>query len=323
MYIYQPKLPQRGGTLMKNLKSLKRDRVNRALESIFYYPLTIVEAPMGYGKTTAVREFLALKGIPVIWTSFLSKDDTASWFWERLAAEIGKFDKVAEISLRKLGVPADMLQTAEIISILNEMNYKPNTVLVVDDFHLTKSMKITALFRRFVMEMPDDFHIIILTRDTTNLNITELTVKGLCNVITQSTLRFTDSEIRDYCSLMGFTAGEDETRRIGDYTGGWISLIYLIMLGLERGIPVDRTGAINELVEKVLYNAYDERIQRFLLRLSVMDIFTAEKAAYITQEEESEEILKRLRRENAFITFDEAAGVYIIHNVLLDFLRGK
>jgi LuxR family maltose regulon positive regulatory protein len=76
-------------------------------------------------------------------------------------------------------------------------------------------------------------------------------------------------------------------------------------------------------VEKVLYNAYDERIQRFLLRLSVMDIFTAEKAAYITQEEESEEILKRLRRENAFINFDEAAGVYIIRNVLLDFLRGK
>ncbi|MCR4429615.1 MAG: S-layer homology domain-containing protein [Tepidanaerobacteraceae bacterium] len=33
--------------------------------------------------------------------------------------------------------------------------------------------------------------------------------------------------------------------------------------------------------------------------------------------------LKKLRRENAFVAFDEAAGVYKIHNVLLDFLRGK
>jgi len=48
---------------------------------------------------------------------------------------------------------------------------------------------------------------------------------------------------------------------------------------------------VNELVEKVLYNAYDEHIQRFLLRLSVMDSFTAEKAAFLTQEGESEKIL--------------------------------
>jgi LuxR family maltose regulon positive regulatory protein len=308
---------------MKKRKILKRDRVNRELTSIFEYPLTIVEAPMGYGKTTAVREFLALKGVPVIWTSFLSGDDTAHGFWERLAAEIGKFDKAAEGRLKSLGVPADTPQTTMAISIINEMNYKPGTMLVVDDFHHARSMRVTALFRRFVMEMPDDFHIVIMTRDTTNLDIAELTAKGLCNIMSQNMLRFTDSEIRDYCSLMGFKAGEGDIRKIGDYTGGWISLIYLIMLGLERGIPVDRNGTVNELVENVLYNAYDERIQRFLLRLSVMDIFTAEQAVFVTQEEKSEEILKKLRRENSFITFDEAAGVYRIHNVLLDFLRGK
>jgi LuxR family maltose regulon positive regulatory protein len=54
-----------------------------------------------------------------------------------------------------------------------------------------------------------------------------------------------------------------------------------------------------------------------------MDSFTVEQAVYVTQEEKSEDILKKLRRENAFIAFDQAAGGYIIHNVLLDFLRGK
>lgn len=308
---------------MKMRKTLKRERINRELTSIFKYPLTIVEAPMGYGKTTAVRDFLALKGVPVIWTSFLSEDDTAHDFWERLAAEIGKFDEVAESRLKSLGVPADTPQTAMAVSIINEMIYKPDTTLVIDDFHLAGSMRVTALFRRFVIEMPDDFHIIILTRDTTNLDITELSAKGLCYIVSQNILRFTDSEIRDYCALMGFTASEGEIRRIGDYTGGWISLIYLIMLGMERGIPVSRNGNINELVEKVLYNAYDEPIQRFLLRLSVMDSFTAEQAVFVTQKEKSEETLKKMRQENAFIAFDEAAGVYKIHNVLLDFLRGK
>lgn len=313
----------KGESPVKKLKALRRDRVNRALEDIFKYPMTIVEAPMGYGKTTAVREFLDLKGVPVIWTSYLSEDDKASWFWERLATEIGKFDKVAEDRLKSLGVPSDTPQTLMAITIINEMVYQPDTTLVVDDFHLAKGMKMTSLFRRFVMEMPEDFHIVILTRDTTNLDITELYVKGLCNVVSQNTLRFTENEIREYCTLMGYTVGEKEIGKIGGYTGGWISLIYLIILGMERGISVDRNGAINELVEKVLYNPYGEHIKRFLLRLSVMDSFTAEKASFITQIEESEIILAKLRRENAFITYDEAAGVFIIHNVLLDFLRGK
>jgi LuxR family maltose regulon positive regulatory protein len=170
---------------------------------------------MGYGKTTTVREFRALKGVPVIWTSFLSEDDTARGFWERLAAEIGRFDGAAASRLKSLGVPADTPQTAMAVSILNEMDYKPDTVLVIDDFHLARSMRVTALFRRFVMEMPDDFHIAILTRDTTNLDITELSAKGLCNIVSQNTLRFTESEIRDYCALIGFTAGEGDIRKIG------------------------------------------------------------------------------------------------------------
>jgi len=192
---------------MKKRKTLKRERINCELTSIFKYPLTIVEAPMGYGKTTAVRDFLTLKGVPVIWASFLPEDDTARSFWERLATEIGKFDKTAESRLKSLGVPADAPQTAMAISIINEMVYKPDTTLVIDDFHLARSMRVTALFRRFVMEMPDDFHIVILARDTTNLDITELFAKGLCNIVSQNLLRFTESEIRDYCALMGFTAG--------------------------------------------------------------------------------------------------------------------
>ena len=131
---------------MNKRKTLKRERINRELASIFKFPLTIVEAPMGYGKTTAVREFLALKGVPVIWTSFLSGDDTASGFWERLSTEISKIDQVAADRLKSLGVPADAPQTAMAISIINEMVYKPNTTLVIDDFHLARSMRVTALY---------------------------------------------------------------------------------------------------------------------------------------------------------------------------------
>ena len=38
-------------------KILSRARINRQLDQILTYPLTVLRAPMGFGKTTAVREY--------------------------------------------------------------------------------------------------------------------------------------------------------------------------------------------------------------------------------------------------------------------------
>lgn len=314
---------ERRSAVLKKRKALKRERVNRALESIFDYPLTIVEAPMGYGKTTAVREFLFARGSPALWLSFLSAEDTAALFWDRLVVEISRVNEAVGEMLKRVGFPSDAPQTANILSLLQEIDYEENTTLVIDDFHLASNPEIGKLLIRIVKEGPDNLHIVIITRDTTKIDFAESFAKGLCNIISQHILRFNDAEIRDYCTFMGHIPTESELKKISEYTGGWISLIYLILLGIEQGIPVGRNNAIDDLVEKVLFNAYDARIQQFLLRLSVMDSFTAQQAAFVTTESRTDEFLKKLCRENAFVVYDEATGTYAIHNMLLDFLRAK
>ena len=308
---------------MKKSKTLKRERVNRALESIFEYPLTIVEAPMGYGKTTAVREFLNASGVRVLWTSFYSDSDTREAFWDRVAVTAGSFNEVAGKRLKGFGVPTDALHLRAFLSLVSDIDYLPDATLVIDDIHYAKGILRPELFGRFIAEMPDDFHIVLITRDTSFLGLAELSAKGLCNIISQQTLRFTDEELRAYCKLMDFRQSEDALKKVNRYTGGWISLAYLILLALEQGIPIGQSSAIDELVEKILYNAYDEKIRKFLLSLSVMDVFTEEQARYVTEEPRTGEILKKLRQENAFVYYDEAKGVYRIHYVLLAFLRAR
>ena len=308
---------------MKRQRTLKRDRVNRALESIFDYPLTIVEAPMGYGKTTAVRDFLTVKRLPFMWLTFLSSEDTHIFFWDRLSAEISKFDKETGKSFKSLGFPADASQTANILSLLRGLEFPPDTILVIDDYHLVKDFLIGKLLSHIVANQPENLNIIILTRDTSNLEMDELFAKRLCNILPQQTLEFTGEEVLSYCAVMGFSSTELELLKIREYTGGWISMIYLVMLGIQKGIPAGSNHAISSLVERVLYNAYDGQIRQFLLRLSVMDSFTAEQALFVTKEEKAEEFLRKLRRENAFVAFDEESGRYKPHNVLLDFIRSK
>ncbi|WP_088187197.1 LuxR C-terminal-related transcriptional regulator [Desulfosporosinus sp. FKA] len=308
---------------MKVKQTIYRKRVFDRLSILYDYPLTIVEAPMGFGKTTAVRDFFRFKKRSPLWITFQSSAESTSMFWDKFADELGKIDKNATLTLKSLGFPVDIPQVAKVLSLLNNMDFKDKTELVIDDFHLSPNSHIAKFLQHIVAEQVDNLHIVIITRDTSQLNFSEMLAKGLCYVISQQSLKFSEQEIRDYCLMMSDTISEIDVQKINEYTDGWISLIYLILLGLENGIPVGMNSSIDELVENVLFDVLDEHIQNFLLKLSLMNDFTVKQAMFVTQEDKTLEILRKLRKENAFVTYNEAKKTYNIHNVLLDFLRLK
>ncbi len=66
------------------------NRMMVTMESIMAYPLSIVEAPMGYGKTTAVREVLKLSRGNVQWQNVY--DPSINVFWTGFCKMISGFD---------------------------------------------------------------------------------------------------------------------------------------------------------------------------------------------------------------------------------------
>ena len=123
-----------------------------------------------------------------------------------------------------------------------------------------------------------------MTRDTANLDFGEMVSRGTCRLFTERFLRFTELETRQYCAINGKRLADEDLRRLVEYTGGCISLVYLILLGADKRLQVGMNTTIYELVEKNLYSSYDERIRRFLAGLSVLDSFSARQAEFITGE---------------------------------------
>jgi len=66
---------------MKKAELLRRKHLDGILTFLYDYPLTIVEAPMGFGKTTAVRSFLKAEKISLLWITFLHAGESVSYFW--------------------------------------------------------------------------------------------------------------------------------------------------------------------------------------------------------------------------------------------------
>ncbi len=308
---------------MKKIELLKRTRLHQILSEVYHYPFTLVEAPMGFGKTTAVRNFLEDEKNTPLWISFLHTGESIGLFWEKFSNEIGKINEASGKKLKVLGFPSDVPQTEKIISVINDINFPPKTVLVIDDFHLAQDSQINKFVLRLVAERIENLHLIVITRDTTPIDFAELFSKGQCYVISQQSIKFTDEEIQQYCHMMSKQISEEDLKKITTYTEGWISLIYMILLGLENGIPVGMNSSIDELIERLFFQVYEEKIRRFLFKLSLMDVFTAKQAHFVTQEAEAAEILRKLQKENAFVYYNQSNQLYKIHNVLMDYLRIK
>ena len=67
------------------------DRLMKKLRMIHSLPVTVIEAPSGHGKTTAVRDLLQSsrpKNVQVLW--FTAQDEAAAAGFHRLCQIIGK-----------------------------------------------------------------------------------------------------------------------------------------------------------------------------------------------------------------------------------------
>lgn len=309
---------------MKNNKYLRRDRVEKALDLIYEYPLTILSATMGYGKTTAVRNYFNNQDTRTIWVSLLGSDGDEYIFWKKLTTSIERIFPGIGTQLQAIGFPIDARMVYEVMDLIWKVNDGAPTVIVIDDFHLiNQSRQLGKLIEIFSEEAIPNLHIVLVSRTRPMFNHTNLFAKGLCYYLDTELLAFNQQEIKEYLDLMGYRASKKEIGTISNYTNGWISAIYLLQIGLQQGVKLTEVSYITQLVDKNLFSSFPENIKDALLQLSVLDSFTLQQAEQILENPKISSVLDQLMQQNAFIEYDRLTGLYKLHNVLLDFLREK
>lgn len=309
---------------MKNKKILKRKRIENALNNIFEYPLTIVSATMGYGKTTSVRTFLNSHHFNVIWASMTGSQGVENLLWKKLCDSVEMVFPETGKKLKELGFPVDIYQISKIIDFIKTTITDKQTVIVIDDYHLMEDNKqINTILELIVQEEISDLHIVIISRTRPNFNHANLLAKGLCYYVDSGTLAFTYEEIEAYFKFMEFPLTQKDLEGVQEYTVGWISAIYLVMLGMKEGLNTVSNVSIAQLLEDTLFNQLDPAAQKTVLSLSIFDNFTIRQASMILENNSIRQIVKLLVDKNAFIEYDPFTGSFKLHNIFLDYLRSK
>ena len=222
------------------------DRILEKLSSISNSNLTIVEAPTGYGKTTAVKNYLNSTDEDAIWITVENEDSDI--FFEQICNVLDRL-KINVISeFRNLGTPKDAKTTKKIIDLFTKIELQDNCTIVLDNFQFIKNKYIKEILSALVNYVNNKIRLIIITQNVTFEPLIEKIVKKEVNYIGKSDLEFDYDDITSYFRECGIRLGDDEVNYLLKYTEGWISAIYLQMLCYIDKNTFEIDTGINNLV---------------------------------------------------------------------------
>lgn len=296
-----------------------RKSIRQALDRIWHFPLTVVEAPMGYGKTTAVREYLNKTDAHVLWQ--MVYDNSPSSFWRTFSRLFVKLNEDSSQSLLQLGFPSDNILRREALRIIDKIELSGQTVLVIDDFHLIESPEVNCLIEFLTRHEIDNLHIILIARFTGLQSCEELMLKGYLHHIAKETFELSPKEIAAYYKACGIALKDNDADKLYSLTEGWISALYLLMLEFIATGSYTPENNIYKLMKKAVYQPLSEEIKGFLLTICIFDSFTQEQAVHMWGKDNTGEVLTEIINKNAFVKYDVRTKTYYAHNILTGFLK--
>lgn len=298
-------------------------RLAARLEEIEHCRLTTVVAPMGYGKSTAVRWWasrLAERHPEALVLRQTLTEDGTDVYWRRLCRVLRPFPELSE-QLVALGYPDDRESALLMTELLEDAVEEdgPPVYYVLDDAQHFTAPGFSGLLTLLVSRLPQRVRVVLVSRNRLLRGSDRFKLGVRLCQITMDDLRLRRGEIVEYARACGIPMDDAQARTLEQVSEGWVSLLYLLFSSYaQQGRWLLQTPDIFRLMDQVMFEPLDERKRRFLLVNGLSDDFTREQAAYLWQEPDSDELLDALTQENAFIAQDGGGGVYRYHNMLRD-----
>ncbi len=327
--MFQSKLvmPLVGGNIVR------RRKIEEKLRKLPDYKFAFISAPAGYGKTTAVADFLKRASFKYAWLSIDENDNDPVRFWRGLLASVSRVlsdEGILKVSADEALISSNI--TADLFIDTVE-KYSERFVLVLDDYQLISNRTVLDSIEYLVRYMPPrNMSLIILGRKEPASSLALLCARGVSISLNARDLAFSSDEAAEFFSSRGLKLTADEIDAIERHTEGWAAGLVAAFLSLkECGTVNDSFSALSSrnknialILEKDVYDHLTDETRSFLVHTSFLDRFSGSLCAAVTGNIRSAELLLKISESNGFVVpLDSENLLYRYHHLFREFLQSR
>jgi LuxR family maltose regulon positive regulatory protein len=303
--------------------------VNR-LRAAGAFPLVLVVAPAGYGKTTLLSQWAQRDVRPFAWVSIDEGDDDPLTLLRHVAAALDRVEPLPSAALEPLTpgrrpAPARALQRVGAAIGARKAPF----VLVLDGADRLSGDSIAAV-GRLVEHVPSGSMIVLAGRVVPELPVAALRAGGPLLELGPYELALSRREAELLLRATRLELEDEEINELVERTEGWAAGLYLTALAAraesdEQPDVRSVTGADRYLADyfrsEYLSHLAPQRLT-FLRRSSVLETMSGPLCDAVLDRKGSALELASLERENLFVVpLDRHRGAYRYHHLFRDLLR--
>ena len=303
------------------VRAIARDRVDALIERAWSHRLTLVIAPPGAGKTTAVAAFATRSAHPVAWIGY----PTVQRSGEALLSEV-------ELAVRRavpdIGGPR-WVTVADAALAMHDL--AAPLAIVDDDVHRLAGTPAERGLADLIGAIPDHVHVVLAGRRRPQFDLESLDLAGQVLSVDGDELRFRTWEAeRLFREQYGTFLPPDDVARVARQVDGWAAGLQLFHLASRGRDPaaqrqlIDQMHGRNRMVRHYLatnvIEPLDTRLRDFLVDTCVLGVVTPDLADEIRGASDAGQMLPSLAESQLFTAqIDERT--YRYHDVLRSHLE--
>lgn len=312
-------------------RMLRRARLLDLLDSPAWVPLTVLNAGVGYGKTTLARSWCTERPEPVVWLTLDPADGDPVRLWAHLATGVERLGQgLGSRALSCLAVAGAPVATAVDELVNGLAAYGRPATIVLDDLHTVRSDACVESIGYAIERLPANARLVAATRAEPRIGLARMRARRALTEVRGADLAFTLEETHDLLGSEGIDLSAESVELLAERTEGWPAGLYLAALWLRDlddpdGRVRDFAGSarqVGDYLSDELLAALAPDTRDFLLRTSALGRFTPELCDAVLGRGDSSAVLAELARSNMFlVALDARGGWYRYHHLFGDLLR--
>ena len=314
-------------------RMVSRTHVDARLQRGMERPLTLLTAPPGFGKTTALAAWARQAEAPVAWVSLDSGDNEPGQFWAYVLAALeqaspGVTDGALAMLRSMQAPPLPVILRA----LLNALVAAPMDIaLALDDYHRITEPAIHESLASLLDHPPARLHLYLASRSEPPLPLARLRARDAVNELHSDDLRFRLDEVAEFLSeVMATPLPFEDVLALAERSDGWVAGLQLAGLSLQQhpdpaAFVASFSGSNRHVMQYLGEEALAAQppdVRAFLLRTALLDRMCAPLCDALTGQSDGRAMLERLARANLFVVaLDDEGRWYRYYHLFADLLR--
>ena len=308
-------------------RSVPRTALVNRLRAAGAFPLVLVTAPAGYGKTTLLSQWAARDARPFAWVSVDERDDDPFVLLKHVAAAIDRIEPLGAHLTDAFDQPDRPVWDAIVPRLTAELSSRTAPfVIVLDGADALESTDSTEAIGILIENIPPGSMIALTGRALPRMPIAALRVAGPLLEIGPYELALSRREAELLLRGSGVELDENEIARLLQRTEGWAAGLRLAALAsLEDADHLSVAGDDRYIADYLRFeylSRLEPQVLRFLRRTSVLERMCAPLCNAVLDSRGSAGDLEEIEQANLFLVqLDHHRGWYRYHHFFRDLLQ--